>query len=85
VNNVVDGTPAAQAGIEPGDVIQTINGKPVNSAADFRSTVSALKPGSQVTIRLWSQGVKKNVQATLGEQPVQTYLQNQQQQQQQNP
>jgi S1-C subfamily serine protease len=85
VNNVVDGTPAAQAGIEAGDVIQTINGKPVNSAADFRSTVSALKPGSQVTIRLWSQGVKKNVQATLGEQPVQTYLQNQQQQQQQNP
>jgi serine protease Do len=81
VNNVSDGTPAAQAGLEPGDVIQSINGKPLNSASDLVATVSAMKPGSQVTLRVWSQGVKKNVQVTLGEQPVQTYLQNQQQQQ----
>jgi serine protease Do len=81
VNNVVSGTPADQAGLEPGDVIQTINGKPLNSATDLTSTISAMKPGTQVTLRVWSQGIKKNVQATLGEQPVQTYLQNQQQQQ----
>jgi S1-C subfamily serine protease len=80
VNNVVDGTPAAQAGIEPGDVIQAINGKPLNSASDLTSTVSAMKPGTQVTLRVWSQGVKKNIQVTLAEQPVQTYLYNQQQQ-----
>jgi serine protease Do len=80
VGRVNDGTPAAQAGLEPGDVIQTINGKPINSASDFRSLISSTKPGTQVTLRVWSQGVKKNVQATLAEQPVQTYLQNQQQQ-----
>ncbi|MEO7039222.1 MAG: trypsin-like peptidase domain-containing protein [Candidatus Elarobacter sp.] len=81
VGNVVDGTPAAQAGIEPGDVIQTVNGKPVNSASEFVSAIGALKPGAQVTLRLWAQGVKKNVSATLSEQPVETYLQNQQQNQ----
>ena len=80
VNNVFDGTPAAQAGLNPGDVIQSINGKPLNSANDLTSTVSAMKPGTQVTLRVWSAGVKKNVQVTLAEQPVQTYLQNQQQQ-----
>jgi S1-C subfamily serine protease len=80
VGQVNDGTPAAQAGLEPGDVIQTINGKPINSASDLVSTVSGMKPGSAVTLRVWSQGIKKNVQATLAEQPVQTYLQNQQQQ-----
>jgi len=85
VNRVIDGTPAAQAGIEPGDVIQTINGKPLNTANDLTSTISAMKPGTQVTLRVWSQGVKKNVSVTLVEQPVQTYLQNQQLQQQQNP
>ena len=69
-------------GIEPGDVIQTINGKPINSANDLTSTISAMKPGTQVTIRVWSQGVKKNVQATLAEQPVESYLNNQEQQQQ---
>lgn len=82
VGNVVDGTPAANAGIEPGDVIQTINGKPINSANDLTSTISAMKPGTQVTIRVWSQGVKKNVQATLAEQPVESYLNNQERQQQ---
>jgi len=79
VAQVSDGTPAANAGLEPGDVIQAINGKPVNSANDFRSEIAAMKPGTRVTMRVWSQGVKKNVEVTLAEQPVETYLQNQQQ------
>ena len=32
VNRVVGGAPADQAGVQPGDVIQSINGKPVNSS-----------------------------------------------------
>ncbi|MDB5093053.1 MAG: putative peptidase [Candidatus Eremiobacteraeota bacterium] len=82
VQNVVSGTPADQAGIEPGDVIQTIDGKPVNTAQEFVSMISGMKPGTKVTLRVWSQGVKKNVSATLAEQPVQQYIQNQQQNQQ---
>jgi len=80
VSNVVSGTPADQAGIEPGDVIQAIDGKPVNTTQDFVSTISSMKPGTKITLRVWSQGVKKNVSATLAEQPVQQYLQNQQNQ-----
>jgi serine protease Do len=80
IGNVVSGTPADQAGIEPGDVIQAINGKAVDSAQAFVSTISAMKPGTKVTLRVWSQGVKKNVEVTLAEQPVTQYLQNQQQQ-----
>ena len=74
------GLAGRQAGLEPGDVIQTIDGKPVNTAQDFVSTIGAMKPGTKITLRVWSQGVKKNVSATLAEQPVQQYLQNQQQQ-----
>jgi S1-C subfamily serine protease len=81
VAQVPSGAPADQAGINPGDVIQAINGKPVNTPQEFVSSIGALKPGSQVTVRVWQQGVKKNIQATLAEQPVATYLQNQQQQQ----
>jgi S1-C subfamily serine protease len=80
VYQVPSGTPADQAGINPGDVIQAINGKPINSQQEFISTIGAMKPGAQVTVRLWQNGVKKNVQATLAEQPVETYLRNQQQQ-----
>jgi len=79
VGQVVSGTPADSAGVQPGDVIQSINGKPINSQAEFTTAISSMKPGTQVTLRVWSQGVKKNVQATLAEQPVETYLRNQQQ------
>ena len=80
VAQVVGGTPADAAGVQPGDVIQSINGKPVNSQTDFTSVISGMKPGTSVTLRVWSQGIKRNVQATLAEQPVETYLRNQQQQ-----
>ncbi len=80
VGNVVSGAPADKAGLEPGDVIQTIDGKAVDSAQAFVQTISSMKPGTQVTLRVWSQGIKKNVTVTLAEQPVEQFLQNQQQQ-----
>jgi S1-C subfamily serine protease len=72
--------PADTAGLEPGDVIQAINGKPVNQPADLTNVIKATKPGQMVTLRVWSQGVKKNVQLKVGEQPAELYIQNQQQQ-----
>jgi S1-C subfamily serine protease len=78
VGNVVSGAPADKAGLEPGDVIQTIDGKPVDSAQAFVTTISSMKPGTQVTLRVWSQGIKKNVTVTLAEQPVEQFLQQQQ-------
>jgi S1-C subfamily serine protease len=80
VYSVSPGTPADQAGLSQGDVIQSVNGKPTNSQQDFVSTIGALKPGTQVSVRIWHNGVKKSIQATLSEQPVETYLRNQQQQ-----
>jgi serine protease Do len=77
---VPDGTPAAAAGLEPGDVIEAVNGKTVSSPEQFVSTISALKPGTKVTLRVWQRGIKRNVQVTLAEQPAELYLQQQQQQ-----
>jgi S1-C subfamily serine protease len=80
VAQVQSGQAADQAGLEPGDVIQTINGKPVSQTTDVTNTIKASKPGSTVTLRVWAQGVKKNVQVKVGEQPADVYLQQQQQQ-----
>ncbi len=79
IQQVQSGQAADQAGLEPGDVIQAINGKPVNQITDVSGTVKTLKPGTTVTLRIWSQGVKKNVDVKLGEQPAALYEQNQQQ------
>ncbi|HEY0393122.1 MAG TPA: trypsin-like peptidase domain-containing protein [Candidatus Elarobacter sp.] len=78
VAQVQSGQAADQAGLEPGDVIQSINGKTVNQPADVTNLVKATKPGQEVTLRVWAQGVKKNVQVKVGEQPAEVYLQQQQ-------
>ena len=80
VAQVVDGSPADKAGLEPGDVIQTIDGKAVNSPTDLTNAIAGMKPGTKVTMRVWGQGVKQNVTVTLGEEPVEVYEQQQQQQ-----
>lgn len=80
IASVPDSTPAAAAGLEPGDVIQTVNGKATDTPSDFVSAIGALKPGAKVTLRVWQQGVKRNIDVTLGEQPAELYLRQQQQQ-----
>jgi membrane-associated protease RseP (regulator of RpoE activity) len=43
------GGPAAQMGIQPGDVITSLNGNQIGSRADLRNTVIANAPGSAAT------------------------------------
>ena len=42
--------PAAQAGLQPGDVILRVGNKPVNSVAEFRRDTANLKPGDTVLL-----------------------------------
>jgi serine protease Do len=75
--------PAAKSSLSLGDVIQKINDTPVTKPDDLISVVKTLKPGQTVRLEVWSSGTKKLIPLTLGEQPADVYLQ--QQQQQQNP
>ena len=52
VLQVVANGPAAQAGIRPGDVIFTIEGKPVATGDDLRRVLERLPSGSQVQVGL---------------------------------
>lgn len=67
---VVTGTAADTAGLEPGDVIQTVNGKAVSTPAQVKTIVGAMKPGQRVMLRVWSSGVKRLVSLSLGATPV---------------
>jgi len=69
VSNVQPGTPAARAGIREGDVITTLNGKPVTDNRTFRLTVSQLAPGTKVTLKALRASQEKTFSATLEELP----------------
>ena len=69
VAQVESGTPADKAGLEPGDVILQVDGKPVTTADALRKYIASKKPGDTMRLDVWSQGVKKLVAITLEERP----------------
>ena len=72
VGQVFSGSAADQAGINPGDVILKMNGKAYNDAKSLSDAIGKMKPGDKVTFEIWSNGVKRNVQVTLGSRSSQT-------------
>jgi serine protease Do len=52
VLNVAPGGAAAKAGIEPGDVIISYNGKPIRNRDELVAMVTATKPGTSVPVRI---------------------------------
>ncbi len=82
VVEVIPGTPADKAGLEPGDVILQADGKVFKTAADLRKYIASKKPGDTLHLNVWSQGVKKFIAVTLEERPAAQQVPPQQQQQQ---
>jgi serine protease Do len=56
VQNVRSGSPADDAGIQPGDVILEIDRKPADSATQFASEVHQNKDGKDLLMLVWSKG-----------------------------
>jgi serine protease Do len=69
IATVDDGSPAAKAGLKPGDVIETVNGQEVQNSNDLRNTISSMAPGTTVNLGIRRDGRSENVSATLGEMP----------------
>jgi S1-C subfamily serine protease len=67
VQEVTSGTPAAKAGIKAGDVVVSVDGKRVDSAAALGAVIRQHKPGDEVEIELDRKGDSVTVHATLGE------------------
>ena len=65
VTGVSDGSAAASAGIEPGDVLTSLNGKPLRNSDELRNTEGLLPLGSKVTLDLLRDGKPREVSATL--------------------
>jgi S1-C subfamily serine protease len=66
---VEPGSPASSAGLVPGDVIVSLAGKPVTSAASLSAIESSLKQGEKVAITAYEGSRKITVSLTLGTKP----------------
>jgi serine protease Do len=69
VDTAQAGSPASQAGIALGDVIEAISGAPVKSSRDLARKVAILAPGTAVKLDILHEGEAKTVTLTLGQMP----------------
>jgi serine protease Do len=69
VDHAEDGTPAAKAGLKSGDVIEKVNGDPINDAKELSRKIAGLKPGAKVDLAYLRGGKADTATVTLGSLP----------------
>jgi serine protease Do len=71
VASVTPSSPAAKAGLKPGDVILSANGQPIKSVHDLPRLVAALPPSQKLEMSLRRGGKEMTLAATTAEMPQQ--------------
>jgi serine protease Do len=71
VASVTPNSPAAKAGLKPGDVILSASGHPVKNVHDLPRLVAAMPPGQKIDMNVRRSGKEMTLSATTGEMPQQ--------------
>jgi hypothetical protein len=69
VGFVVPGGPADQAGLSPGDVITSVNGRSIAGPADLASAIGGMRTGERATLQVDRAGQQVVIEVTLGRRP----------------
>ena len=72
VRHVVDGSPAAQAGLRRGDVIVAVQLRPMSKAPELNRLVRAAPAGTRVSFALLRDGTPVEAIALLADSPAQS-------------
>jgi serine protease Do len=66
---VENDSPAAKAGLKPGDVVTALDGKPVRNPRDLARNVADLRPGAKADLKLWRDGAEASLRVDIAAQP----------------
>ncbi len=69
ISRTVLGGPFDKAGLGVADVIQTVDGQLVSSAAEVRRLMRDRKPGDEIEIQVWRKGNRQVRKVTIGKYP----------------
>jgi serine protease Do len=69
VGDVKAASPAGKAGLQRGDIILEINGKPVADSRELRMSISMMKPDADVKLKILRNGNRSDMTVKLGELP----------------
>jgi serine protease Do len=59
-------SPAERAGLQPGDVVLSVDGQRVAASKDLPPLIAALKPGTEATLDIWRNRAGRQIQVKVG-------------------
>lgn len=68
ISRIESNSPAAKAGLEPGDIIISANGRAIKNSHDIRNIIGMMQIGDKVELEYFRGGEKRQVIATIGKQ-----------------
>lgn len=73
VGSVESGSPGDKAGLKPGDVILSVNGKSVDRSAQVPGMIASVKPNTDATLEVWRDRQSRQMKVRVAEldEPVQ--------------
>jgi serine protease Do len=69
VSDVIPDSPAAKAGLKPGDIVLEMDGKKMESPGDLQRAIGLTAPGGEVHLKIWREQGEKSVAVKVGEAP----------------
>jgi Do/DeqQ family serine protease len=69
ITQVEHGSPADKGGIRPGDILLTVNNRPVADTTTMLNLIAALAPGQQAVIKLSRNQAEAELTVTIGRRP----------------
>lgn len=66
IAEIVDESPAADAGLMRGDVITAINGRVIETYANAIAIISSFQPGEEISVTIFRKGKERNITLKLG-------------------
>lgn len=69
VSNVADDGPAAQAGLQVGDVILEVDGERIEEMSELPRVIAGIPPDSTARLKVWRDGGERTVRVKLGALP----------------
>lgn len=65
ITSIEAGSPAAEIGLEEGDIVTAVNGSPVESATQFVASIKQNQPGSEIKLSIERDGNEREISTTL--------------------
>ncbi len=69
VSDVVPDSPAARAGMQPGDILTEFEGKKMEGPGDLQRAVGLANPGATARVKVWRDQGEKTLELKIGEAP----------------